>query len=81
MLVPTSRMSEALGVFDENFDLYPLWICPYRAYDYSTPSDGTPHRCFLKKPKAVDPQKGYEMYVDLGAVRPLVSIPRRLGDT
>ena len=36
------------------------------AYDYSS-ADGTPHRCFLKKPQACDPASKYEMYVDLGA--------------
>ena len=66
MLVPTSRFGDALGIFDAKFDLYPLWLCPYRAYDYSS-ADGTPHRCFLKKPQACDPASKYEMYVDLGA--------------
>ena len=29
-------MGEALDVFQEHYDLYPLWICPYRAYDYAS---------------------------------------------
>lgn len=28
-------MKEALDVFKNNYDIYPLWICPYRMYDYS----------------------------------------------
>lgn len=73
MLVPMHKLSEALGVFDAKYNLYPLWVCPYRAYDYSS-ADGTPHRCLLKKPlKAVKPSgegapsAKYEMYVDIGA--------------
>jgi len=68
MLVPCSKMAEALDVFHKEYELYPLWVCPYRAYDYSAP--GSPHRCFLRKPLAADQQdRGgkYEMYVDLGA--------------
>ncbi|GMH53784.1 hypothetical protein TL16_g01530 [Triparma laevis f. inornata] len=68
MLVPNSKVGEALTVFKEEFDLYPLWICPYRAYDYA--SSGAPHRSFLKKPleaTSKDSFGKYEMYVDLGA--------------
>jgi delta24-sterol reductase len=70
MLVPLSKMKEALDVFKDKYDLYPLWICPYRAYSYSDGKE--PHRCFLREPKELakaDKQTGlkYEMYVDLGA--------------
>jgi len=65
MLVPMSRFKESLDVFDDNYNLYPLWLCPYRAYDYSTPE--APHRYFLKKPKEKMAGKSFEMYVDLGA--------------
>lgn len=70
MLVPNSKMGEALGVFKEQYDLYPLWICPYRAYDYGAKKGAPPHRHFLKKPKECDAEDElgkYEMYVDLGA--------------
>ena len=81
MLVPVSEMSGALSCFHEHYDIYPLWLCPYRAYDYSTFSDGgkktNEHRCFLRKPAQASrptasggkPSKdpAYEMYVDLGA--------------
>mmetsp|Transcript_941 Transcript_941/g.2208 ORF Transcript_941/g.2208 Transcript_941/m.2208 type:complete len:535 (-) Transcript_941:457-2061(-) len=64
MLVPISKMSEALDVFEEHYQIYPLWCCPYRQYDYS---DGnTEHRHFLRKPLNTN-KEGYEMYVDLGA--------------
>mmetsp|Transcript_11600 Transcript_11600/g.14462 ORF Transcript_11600/g.14462 Transcript_11600/m.14462 type:complete len:277 (+) Transcript_11600:263-1093(+) len=65
MLVPFSKMDEALDVFEKQYGIYPLWICPYRAYDYTNVNNE--HRCFLKKPKQLLPGKDYEMYVDLGA--------------
>uniref|UniRef100_A0A7S1B9R5 Delta(24)-sterol reductase n=1 Tax=Corethron hystrix TaxID=216773 RepID=A0A7S1B9R5_9STRA len=81
MLVPISRLSEALDVFKKEYDLYPLWICPYKAYDYTDlkgdASQSSAHRCFLRKPDSLtDPvidEEGYreenkwEMYVDIGA--------------
>mmetsp|Transcript_21655 Transcript_21655/g.47202 ORF Transcript_21655/g.47202 Transcript_21655/m.47202 type:complete len:527 (-) Transcript_21655:12-1592(-) len=65
MLVPISKMKVSLDCFHSNFNLYPLWICPYRAYDYSDKDED--HRCFLKKPLNLEKGKNYEMYVDLGA--------------
>lgn len=68
MLVPTSKMAESLKVFHKYYELYPLWICPYRAYDNSLVSgNGAPHRGFLRAPQNVKKGKPYEMYVDLGA--------------
>jgi len=71
MLVPISHMGPALDCFKEHYDLYPLWLCPYRAYDYATTSDAKIHRCFLRKPRAnlTEAATGHqsEMYVDLGA--------------
>lgn len=81
MLVPLADMPEAIDVFEQHYKVYPLWICPYRAYDYSE-HDGKkeviPHRCFLRKPQANaedeyfqrTTRKGalkWEMYVDIGA--------------
>lgn len=82
MLVPLVDMTEALGVFEDQYKVYPLWICPYRAYDYSETAKGkeaVPHRCFLKKPKEAKAEddlmnfgerksaRKWEMYVDIGA--------------
>lgn len=77
MMVPFSSMNKSLDVYDTDYQIYPLWICPYRAYDYgalnkrvNSKSDGNsklPHRCFLKKPLNVLKGECYEMYVDLGA--------------
>jgi delta24-sterol reductase len=65
MLVPMSRYVEAHQFFHDNYNLYPLWICPYKAISYR--SKDAPHRCFLKEPRQLKPGKDYEMYVDLGA--------------
>ena len=40
------KMKESLDVFYQEYNLYPLWICPYRAYDYSAAGDA-PHRCYF----------------------------------
>jgi delta24-sterol reductase len=84
MLVPISKMEEALTVFEEHYGIYPLWLCPYRAYDYTDKKAGVPHRCFLRRPLAAEmkdeevegqpPQNAYEMYVDIGAY----GIPRQV---
>ena len=56
MLVPMSNLTEAIQVFHDNYDLYPLWLCPYKAYDYSDKAspaqgnDAVPHRGFLRRP-------------------------------
>ncbi|KAH9257878.1 hypothetical protein BASA81_003897 [Batrachochytrium salamandrivorans] len=65
MLVPMTNLAEALKVFDKEFNIYPLWLCPYRAYDYSDKQ--VPHRGFLRRPVNPDPVLGYEMWVDIGA--------------
>jgi len=67
MLVPTSKMDESLEVFDKVYEVYPLWVCPYKAFDYSDKKTNTPHRSFLRKPTDVPKGYDYEMYVDLGA--------------
>jgi hypothetical protein len=74
MLVPISKMSESLAVFENQYGIYPLWVCPYRAYDYGKAGTvggrgGAKHRCFLRQPQAnsSDELGHYEMYVDLGA--------------
>lgn len=74
MLVPFSKMDESLDVFEKEYGIYPLWICPYRAYDYSDKAKGTDHRYFLRKPKECLPGENFEMYVDLGAY----GIPRQV---
>ena len=66
MLVPISKMEQGLEAFDEDYQIYPLWLCPYRAYCYDLLKGGS-HHCFLRRPQ--NPMKGktYEMFVDLGA--------------
>jgi hypothetical protein len=51
MLVPMSKCQEALTVFDDEYDIYPLWVCPYKAVDYADEAAGVPHRHFLKQPE------------------------------
>lgn len=65
MLVPMAKCAEALEVFEKEFSIYPLWLCPYRQYDST--EDDAPHRGFLRKPLALLPGKNYEMFVDIGA--------------
>lgn len=53
MLVPLNKLSEALDVFHDTLNLYPLWLCPFMLYN---------------KPGFVHPRgNADEMYVDIGA--------------
>jgi len=75
MLVPISKMQQSLNVFHEQYEVYPLWLCAYRAYDYTT--ETIPHRSFLRQPGQLQSGKNFlelekgdlsfEMYLDLGA--------------
>lgn len=72
MMVPDKAMDSSLDVFEKCYGIYPLWICPYRAYDYEKLSQEceeqkVPHRYFLRQPETVIPGDCYELFVDLGA--------------
>lgn len=67
MLVPITELGRSLDVFDEHYGIYPLWVCPYRAYAYDDAKAGVPHRSFLRRPLSLQEGKDFEMYVDLGA--------------
>ena len=71
MLVPIGKMEESLQIFHDEYDIYPLWLCPYRAYKYEPE-----HRCFLRAPSNLLPNRDHEMYVDLGAY----GIPRAVSE-
>jgi len=58
MLVPMDDLSASLSFFNDNFDIYPLWMCPHRVYNTK------PYQSFLKPSK---PVKDFEMFVDIGA--------------
>lgn len=57
MLVPLNNLSEALDVFDREFLVYPLWLCPFRFF----PPEDARIRPFVQG--LPDDQ----MYVDIGA--------------
>jgi delta24-sterol reductase len=53
MLVPMKDLGLSLDVFDKDFELYPLWICPFQLFS---------------QPGLVHPKGDQdEMYVDIGA--------------
>ncbi|MEZ4922005.1 MAG: FAD-binding oxidoreductase [Crocinitomicaceae bacterium] len=60
MLVPISSLKASLDHFHDNFNLYPLWLCPMAVYDHEN-MIGFIHP--LKK----DDGSIDEMYVDIGA--------------
>lgn len=53
MLVPLDKLSEAMEVFEKEIQMYPLWLCPFILYN----QPGMVH----------PPQKGDQLYVDIGA--------------
>ena len=59
MLVPIDTLAESINVFDREFDVYPLWLCPMAVYsdDYGG---------FLHPAKRADGSME-EMFVDIGA--------------
>ncbi|KNC87268.1 hypothetical protein SARC_00596 [Sphaeroforma arctica JP610] len=61
MLVPISSTAECVNIFHDEFDLYPLWLCPMQLPSASHAKYGG----FLK-PAIVD-GKPEEMFVDIGA--------------
>ena len=34
IIIPISKMSEALQFIDEHYGIYPLWVCPVRLFDH-----------------------------------------------
>ncbi|XP_071117270.1 delta(24)-sterol reductase-like isoform X1 [Haliotis cracherodii] len=53
MLIPLKDLGDALSVFHQELDLYPLWLCPFMLYN---------------NPGMVHPSSGEdELYVDIGA--------------
>jgi len=55
MLVPLPVLTDALNIFKEQFDIYPLWVCPMRIPKIEN------YRGFI------NPLPDEEMFVDIGA--------------
>jgi len=60
MLVPMDDLSASLSFFHDNYDIYPLWMCPHKVFNTA------PHQGFLKPSKPI-PVNDYEMFIDIGA--------------
>jgi delta24-sterol reductase len=65
IIVPIARMREAVDLFHEEFDIYPLLVFPIRIYDHSD-RIGTAQG-MLRPPENLQPGKRWEMFFDLGA--------------
>ncbi|KAJ8306436.1 hypothetical protein KUTeg_016981, partial [Tegillarca granosa] len=53
MLIPMKKLQEALEVFHQEIEMYPLWLCPFKLYNL---------------PGMIHPEGNQdEMYVDIGA--------------
>eukprot|EP00163_Fabomonas_tropica_P023015 TRINITY_DN40281_c0_g1_i1.p1 TRINITY_DN40281_c0_g1~~TRINITY_DN40281_c0_g1_i1.p1 ORF type:complete len:526 (+),score=76.70 TRINITY_DN40281_c0_g1_i1:286-1863(+) len=60
MLMPLEKLPETLKCFDRLFNIYPLWLCPYRLH----------RRSKTRKGFALAPAKSgeeYAMFIDVGA--------------
>jgi len=54
MLVPITALDDALKIFQDELEIYPIWLCPMKIFS-------SPHRGFIK------PLDNDEMFVDIGA--------------
>jgi delta24-sterol reductase len=61
IIIPISVMSEAIDLFHDLFEIYPLLVFPIRIYDNGE------HQGMLRKPVNSIPGKNWEMFFDLGA--------------
>ena len=55
-------MSEAVDLFDDIFEVYPLLVFPIAIFDHGEKAQG-----FLRQPQKKLPGKDFEMFFDLGA--------------
>jgi len=60
MLVPMEDLSQTLSFFNDNYDIYPLWMCPHKVFNTE------PYQGFLKPSKKI-PVGDYQMFIDIGA--------------
>jgi delta24-sterol reductase len=61
IIIPISEMSEAIDLFHDLFEIYPLLVFPIRIYDNGE------NQGMLRKPVNSMPGKNWEMFFDLGA--------------
>lgn len=61
VIVPMKDLKDAVDLFHERFEVYPLLVYPIRIYDHGEFQGLQP------RPRNPEPGKAWEMYVDLGA--------------
>jgi len=61
MLVPMGVLDKTIQFFDQNYEVYPLWLCPHKVFNTGK------YQGFLKPSKHVS---DFEMFVDVGAYGP-----------
>lgn len=60
IIIPIKHMAEALELINDQYAIFPLWICPVRMFDHGRQNEG-----FLRGP-ITESSAGSQMYVDLG---------------
>jgi delta24-sterol reductase len=60
IIIPIEEMSEALRHIDNNYRIYPLWICPVRLFNHGQ-NEG-----IIRNPFNTSEEKESKMYVDIG---------------
>lgn len=60
MLVPMSSLKDSLNHFHENYNMYPLWLCPMAVYEQK-------NKLGILHPKTHEDGRKEEMFVDIGA--------------
>ncbi|MEM7549251.1 MAG: FAD-binding protein [Bacteroidota bacterium] len=60
LIVPMEHFEESIKLVDEDFGIYPLWVCPVRI------NDKHPYNGLIKYPESGTSNKGHQMMVDIG---------------
>lgn len=68
ILVPIPNMEEGISMIHQDYNIYPLWLCPVRIYDKKECSS------LIPRPQNCN-KDGYEMYIDVG----IYGIPAGVG--
>ncbi len=60
IIIPLEKVEEGLRLIRNNFEIYPLWVCPVRIHDHGQ------WKGLIRNPHNLLPGKEHQLFVDLG---------------